>query len=247
MNLSYSLLMPPMFLLVAIPAGWLIALRWRRTGWAVAALAWAALYALCTPYGSQSLLILLETRLPPASAAQILGAQAIVVMGGDVYHGKIGGVPDDIGPLSLERVRLAAQLYHRHPLPILVTGAAEGSTDMSIGALMAKSLDEDFGIKATWIEEQAENTFQNAARAAAILKPAGIDTVLVVTQSWHMPRSVWSFEQAGMHAIPAPAQRFYMGHGLDWIDLLPDYPSFQRSFFALHEGLGLLYYEYHYR
>jgi uncharacterized SAM-binding protein YcdF (DUF218 family) len=247
MTLSYSLLMPPMVLLVVIPAGLLIALRWRRTGIAITVLAWAALYALCTPYVSTALIVALERRVPPASPAEIAGAQAIAVLGGDVYHGKLGGVPDDAGPLSLERIRTAAQLYRQHPLPIIITGEAEGSSDQSVAALMAQVLDQDYGIKATWLEEKAANTFENAADVAAILKPAGIDTVLVVTQAWHMPRAKWSFEHAGLHAIPAPAKRFYMGTDIDWIELLPDYSSFELSFFALHEGLGLIYYEFHYR
>ena len=31
-----------------------------------------------------------------------------------------------------------------------------------------------------------------------------------------------------------------------WADLFPDYKSYARSFYALHEMLGLAYYRYHY-
>jgi hypothetical protein len=50
-----------------------------------------------------------------------------------------------------------------------------------------------------------------------------------------------------MTAIPAPAERTYIGSGLDWDALQPDYKSFSRSFFAFHEMLGLAYYKLHYR
>ena len=245
-ELSYSALMPPMCLLIATPIGVIIAFRWRRTGLAIALLSSLLLYACCTQFVSDRLLAAVESQVPLPSAAALADAQGIAVLSGDVYHGKPGGVPDDVGLLTLERLRLAAALYRAHPLPILVTGGTEGNNAESSAALMARTLEGDYGIKATWLEEKAANTFQNGAYSAAILKANNIRRVIVVTEAWHLPRAIWSFRHAGMIAIPAPAERTYSTPGIDPNDLEADYASFAKSFYALHEMLGLAWYRFHY-
>jgi len=162
-ELSYSALMPPMCLLIATPVGVILAFWWRRTGLAIALISSLLLYACCTQFVSERLLALIENQVPPPSPAALADAQAIAVLSGDVYHGKPGGVPDDVGLLTLERLRLAAALYHEHPLPILATGGTEGNNAESSAALMAHTLEQDYGIKATWLEERANNTYENGA------------------------------------------------------------------------------------
>jgi uncharacterized SAM-binding protein YcdF (DUF218 family) len=235
-----------MCLLVATPAGVIIAFWWRRTGLAIALISSLLLYAFCTQFVSERLLALVESRVPPPSATALADAQAIAVLSGDVYHGKRGGVPDDVGLLTLQRLRLAATLYRARRLPILVTGGVEGNAAESSAALMAHTLDQDYGIKATWIEGRADNTYQNGAYSAAILKANNISRVIVVTAAWHLPRAVWAFAHAGMTAIPAPAERTYPTAGIDWSELEADYASFANSFYALHELLGLAYYKLRY-
>lgn len=245
-ELSYSALMPPMCFLIATPVGAIIAFRWRHTGLAIALISSLLLYACCTQFFSDRLLALAESQVPPASSFALGDAQAIAVLSGDVYHGKPGGVPDDVGLLTLERLRLAATLYHAHPLPILVTGGVEGNNAESSAALMADTLEEDYGIKTRWLEERAQNTYQNGAFSAAILKANNISRVIVVTEAWHLPRAVWAFAHAGITAIPAPAERTYTTAGIDWSEFEADYGSFAKSFYALHELLGLAYYRLRY-
>lgn len=245
-DFSYSALMPPMCLLIATPAGALIAFRWRRTGLAIVLLSSLTLFALCTQFVSDRLLAAVEKQDPLPTPAALARAQAIVVLAGDVYHGKPGGVPDDIGLLTLGRLREAAALYHARPLPILLTGGVAANDAESTAALMARSLERDFGIRPAWLEQRSNNTFENTTYSASILKAHGISRVIVVTQAWHLPRAIWSFEHAGIAAIPAPVERVYPGSGIDWNEFDPDYASFARSFFALHEMMGLVYYRWRY-
>src|SRR6266851_198368 len=37
---------------------------------------------------------------------------------------------------------------------------------------------------------------------AQLLRPAGIKTVFLVSQAWHLPRAIWTFERAGLAALP---------------------------------------------
>jgi len=243
-DLSFSVLMPPMCLLLAIPLGAVIALRWRKTGVVIVLLSSLLLFAFCTPFLSAWLLHLVEDELPPASIDALGGAQAIVILEGDMRHGR-GQEADDVGPLTLERLRLAAQLYRQHPLPVLMSGGPFSQRKQPGAAIMARVFGRDYGITTEWLEEKSANTFQNGAYSAAILKAHQITKVIIVTQSWHMPRAVWSFGHAGIEAIPAPADRVSLER-FRWADLMPDYTAFSRSFFALHEALGLAYYRYRY-
>lgn len=245
-ELSYSALMPPMCLVVGVLIGGLIALRWRRVGLTVVLISALPLYASCTQFVSDRLIAHVESQVPPASAADLASAQAIAVLSGDIYHGRAGGVADDVGLLTLDRLRIAAALYRAHPLPILMTGGITGDAAESSAAVMAHALEQDYGIKTTWIEQQADTTYTNGAYSAKILKANGISRVILVTQAWHLPRAVWSFARAGMTAIPAPAERTYVSTGIDWTELQPDYASFGRTFLALHEMLGLAYYHWRY-
>ena len=243
-ELSYSALMPPMCLLIATPAGVIIAFWWRRTGLAIALISSLLLYASCTRFVSERLLVLVENLVPPPSATALGDAQAIAVLSGDVYHGEPGGVPDDVGYSTLQRLRLAADLYRSHPLPVLVTGGIVEKSTESAAALMARALENDYGIKPRWIEDKSRNTFENGTYSATILKADNITQVIVVTEAWHMPRAVWSFAHAGLTAIPAPAERTYPTRRLAWSEFDADYASFARSFYALHELLGLAAYRH---
>lgn len=240
-GLSYSALMPPMCLLLIIPAGAVIAFWWRRTGLTVVLAASILLYALCTPFVSTRLLIAVESRAPPSRPAALARGQAIAVLSGHVYEGRQTAQSGGVGPLTLERLNSAALLYDAHPLPVIVTGAADRHGKEPAAVLMARALDQDFSIKATWIEPHARNTFENGARCAEILEAHGIRSVIVVTQAWHMPRALWSFAHAGLYAVPAPVHRT-----VERNLLLPGASSFAQSFDALHEFLGLLYYRWRY-
>ena len=71
--------------------------------------------------------------------------------------------------------------------------------------LMADSLQEDFGVTVRWQEGRSRTTWENAQFTAELLQPLGLKRVVVVTQAWHMPRSVWSFEAAGLSVEDLPA------------------------------------------
>lgn len=241
-GLSYSALMPPLCLLIATPVGVIIAFWWRRTGLAIALISSLLLYACCTRFVSERLLTLVENQVPPASAAALADAQAVVVLSGDVYYGERGVAPDDVGPSTLERLRLAASLHRTHPLPILVTGGKDDRSDETSAALMAHALEQDYGIKPRWIEDKSRNTFENGSYSATILKANSITRVIVVTDAWHMPRALWAFAHAGLIAVPAPAERIYLRLRFNPRDFTPDYASFANSFYALHELAGLASY-----
>ncbi len=216
---------------------------WRpRIGMTLALVASICLYLAATPVVASAILARLEAGIP--AHPDLAAAQAIVVLGGNIRRGG-DDQPDTLGPLTLERVVYAAEAYRRLQLPVLVSGGLLRGTRASEAALMKAALADDFAVPVAWSEERSRTTFENALYARALLQPAGIDTVVLVTQAWHMPRALWSFERVGFRALPFPVPRdFRQSRGI--ADYLPRIGALNASFRALHEWLGLAYYRLRY-
>jgi uncharacterized SAM-binding protein YcdF (DUF218 family) len=230
------------FILTAL-AGILLALGSRKKlGLGLALASLLLLYVFAMPFVSLRLLHGLEAQVPETSRSPG-EAQAIVVLSGTVQHGDGGKVPDELGLLSLERVERAAEIAKNNNLPILVSGGEIGDSTVSMAALMAGTLQRDYGITARWQEDKSHTTFENAEYSARLLAQDKIHTVILVTQPWHMPRALWACEHAGLDVIPMPTMRTYLQHPFDPGLLLPDTQALTDSFYALHEMLGLVYYK----
>ena len=209
----------------------LLAVWWRRRALALAAV--AGLLLLATPLVSNSLIDSLGAGLPAADAT---GMQAVLILGGDIN--RIGADQAIPGPLTLERLRAGAALARATGLPLAVTGGVAWAGGPSIGQIMADSLAHDFDQTARWVETGSADTWENARDSAALLAPDGIHNVLVVTHAWHMRRSLLAFRGSGLNARAAP-----LWHG--WItigSLMPTAGSWQQSYYALHEWIGIGWY-----
>lgn len=131
-------------------------------------------------------------------------ADVIVVLGGGRELADPGWGADQPSLLALERVRFAARLAKASGLPLLTSGGLHFGAPPSEAALMADVLARDYNVPVRWQEGVSRTTWENATHSADLLKRAGITRVVLVTQAWHMPRSRWSFEQAGLQVISAP-------------------------------------------
>lgn len=229
-----ALLLPPLLLVLLQMGGAGLAWRGWRGGLAVAILAGVAQLLLATPFAAGMLLASL--RVPEASPGGTAGA--IVVLGGD---GVRTGLGTEVGALTLERLRAGAALHRATGLPLLVTGGPNSPGAEPLGTVMARSLRHDFGTPARWIEPAARDTRDNAVLSAAMLRPEGIGTVMLVTHGWHMARSVEAFRRAGLATLPSPVrlERIPDGQVGDWVPR-PDHLA--GSWFALREWAGRLVY-----
>ncbi|TPG61093.1 YdcF family protein [Roseomonas nepalensis] len=233
-----ALLLPPLLLVLLQMAGAGLAWRGSRGGLAVAVLAGGAQLLLATPFAAGMLLASLPVPPPVAGASP----GAIVVLGGDgVRTGPGPGGGTDVGALTLERLRAGAVLHRATGLPLLVTGGPNSPGAEPLGTVMARSLGTDFGTPARWVEPAARDTRDNAVLSAALLRPEGIGTVLLVTHAWHMARAVEAFRRAGLVPLPAPVrlERVPDGQAGDWVPR-PDHLA--ASWFALREWAGRLVY-----
>jgi uncharacterized SAM-binding protein YcdF (DUF218 family) len=239
---SYGALAPPAVFILLSLAGALLALVWRRVGLSIVVAASLCLYVLATPAFSSWLSRRVEAEIP--ENPDFGSAQAIVVVGGDVRLGD-DGKPDTLGPNSLERLLFAAQAFRRLRLPVAVSGGPADGSQQPAGDLMKTVLERDYAVSVVWNENRSATTIENAANTASLLKAQKVSTVVLVTQAWHMPRSLWSFERMGLRALPWPAPRTALrASRID--DFLPRSSALQASFYALHELIGGLYYRLRY-
>lgn len=173
-------------------------------------------------------------------------AQAILVLGSGRYRGapEYGG--DTLDALSLMRVRYAAYLHRATSLPIYISGGSPPGEDLPIGRLMSQVFKDDYGIEPAAVEDRSLTTWDNAEFSAPMLRKAGVHKILLVTSSWHMPRSMDACARFGIAAVAAPTG-FGSGPTADeptsLSDFLPSMTAFNHSYYAIHEYLGRAWYQ----
>lgn len=244
-DLVKFLLLPPMVLFLAMGAGFLLHHRRHRAGLPLVFGTLGVFFLLCLPVTTSLLMGLVQRGvepLDPTDTAATAGAGAIVILsaGLDERTPEYGGTTS-VDEMTLVRLRYGARLHRELHLPILVTGGPWGQSETVLGDIMAESLQTDFLVKTRWIERRAGNTRGNAEGSAEILLGEGIDTILLVTHAWHMPRSERAFERAGLKVIPAP-MGFERSDGLHPGDFLPSAKAFHTSYYAVHELMGRVWY-----
>lgn len=244
-NLVGNLLLPPLSLCIIGIAGFFLLKRKPRLGKSLLALSLALLFLLSMPLVANGLMNLLEKNLQPVNLTAARSADAIVILGGGVYHDGPEYGTDTVGSLTLERLQYGAYLQRQTGLPLLVTGGMpEGGVAEAV--LMKRTLEQEFKVPVRWAETRSLDTAQNAQFSSAILKAAGVRKILVVSHAWHLPRARIAFEGKGLTFIPAPTRFAYVAgsrSGPEIFNYLPQARALLKSHYALHELIGMLWYK----
>ncbi|WP_296188612.1 YdcF family protein [Pseudomonas sp. UBA1879] len=245
-----NLLLPPgIFLLVLLCAWWLRSARPRLArALFVVGLGgvWLTSLPIVVEWSAKGI-----ERLPPlqqdqwATLAQ--RADAIVVLGSGRERKDPSWGTDIPTGTALERMRYAARLAKASGLPILTTGGLHYGEPPSEAAIMADALRDDFGVTVRWQEGESRTTWENATMTAAVLQPLGIKRVVVVTQAWHMPRSVWSFQKAGFDVVPAPVGFLSVDNARPFGGWLPESRAVWQMGQLINEAAGWVGYRMFYR
>jgi len=243
-------ILPPANLFLLIALGLLMRRRWRRAGTVLAGASLALLAFLSTTGGARLLVAPLEAMSAPLREPERAGAQAIVVLAsGRLQDAPEYGDRDIPDYIALARVRYGAHLQRRTGLPLLVSGGngasgidpAADDRDYVKADAMATALREDFGVPVQWVERHSRDTNENANDSAVLLRAAGIQRILLVTDAMHMPRSCAAFERAGLDVVRAPTMFFGRQAPVlnSWV---PGAEGMRRSRYALYEWMGSLWY-----
>lgn len=245
-----NLLLPPGIFLLLLGLAWWLRSRRPRLARLLFAIGFVGMLAMSLPIVVQWSARGLES-IPPLPQDQWADlarrADAIVVLGSGRERRDPTWGSDIPTGVALERMRFAARLSKASGLPILTTGGLHYGEPPSEAAIMADSLRDDFGVDVRWQEAESRTTWENANLTAAILLPQGIERVVVVTQAWHMPRSVWSFEKAGFSVVPAPVGFLSVDNARPFGGWVPESKAVWQSGQLLNEVAGLIGYRLFYR
>ena len=167
---------------------------------------------------------------------------AIVVLSSNLRSDAMEYGEDTIGDDTLMRLRYGVYLHRKTGLPIIVSGGrVHNENGKSLAQTMADSLKRDFQIENIFMEEQSRTTFENARYTRLLLEQHKINQIILVTHSSHMKRAMLSFQQQHINAVAAPT--LLPSNNQPWLlQLLPSAYALNRSRVALHEWLGIVWY-----
>lgn len=234
------LVMPPLCLYLLALVGFALLSRKPRLGRALLAAALGLLILLSLPVVSIALTTSLQGD-PPGAAFEVGDAQAIVVLGADANPFAPEYGTTSVGALTLERLRYGAWLAKRSGLPVLVSGGVPARGEPPLASAMAALLETEFGVPARWSEARSADTRQNAQFTAQILRPLGIERIVLVTHAWHLPRALGAFQATGLQARGA-GTGWREFAALDWRTFAPSSRGLRESCLAIHEWIGRCWY-----
>ena len=233
-----TLFLPPVLPLLLLALGAGLSAKRRKAGRVLVLAGLGISYVFSIPL-TVSLMAKGIEIYPPVRMDRLEKAQAIVILGGG-HRGRAleygQAMPNEV---TLERLSYGAVLARRTHLPVLVSGGAPEGGDPE-SAVMARTLDDLFGLKAAFRETRSLDTADNARYCREILEKNGIDTVVLVTHAAHMRRAVSEFRGQGFSVIPAPT--VFLSHDTRkrlFFGLVPDIKSTARAHALVHEAVGL--------
>ena len=242
---SFFFLPPGLFFVLLAVSIILFALKRLKPAIGVLLFTTALIYLLSTEVVSNALLLPLEDAVPYPKPEEIKECSVIVVLGG----GRVSRCPSEnfkscVRPQVAMRLFEAFKVWKQNPVPIVVSGGKVFERGEEPESTAMKRFLVHLGVpEESIIEEGASrNTFENAKKTKELLSGIKPGKVCLVTSAFHMKRSVKTFEKLGIDVVPVPAGYLVERSEYIFTSYLPSIGNLQRSYFALHEYLGLIYY-----
>lgn len=129
-------------------------------------------------------------------------------------------------------------------MPIIVSGDKSDSSDTA--DLMSIVLQINFNAQINLKKDKGLNTADESKLIAPLLKQQGFHHIYLVTNAWHMPRSVYIFKHAGIDVIPAPMGYIKGQDNYSYKSFMPNVEALFASSVAIHEFIGLAWYHLYY-
>ncbi|UCF91920.1 MAG: YdcF family protein [Desulfobacterales bacterium] len=184
----------------------------------------------------------LESDFSPSSVPR---GDVIILLGGGIRE----EAPDLTGrgfpgEDMLGRIVTAVRLQKRLSLPIIVSAGAvfKGGG----GAPIVKRILIDLGVDENQIilEDKSRDTYENAKYCKDLCLQKGFGQPILVTSGYHLQRAHLMFAQFGLQTFPYPAYlKTWENQEYQWYHYLPDSRSLANISAALHEYLGICFYQ----
>jgi len=239
-NLIATFLFPPTNLLLLLAVGIVLLHFNHKYAKHLILSSFGLLWIVSTPFFAEGTLHLLESRTTVLKEEH-QSAVAIVVLGGGTYfHAPEYSEQDSVNDQTLPRLRYSAKLHREKGMPILVTGGKPLGNKLPEAQLMRTSLLQDFHVPVRWVEDESDNTLENARNSFQILQQTG-KKIILVTHAWHMPRAAMVFRHVGFEVIEAPVA-FTTRYQVDLLAFLPRAEALLDSKIFAREVIGLIWY-----
>jgi uncharacterized SAM-binding protein YcdF (DUF218 family) len=249
------LFLPPTPFILLVLLAMAVGRQRRALGWALAMSACTGLWATSSMVTAQWLTERLQANTLPLApdditrlkAAQQRGERAaVVVLGSGIQQFRSELGRPQLSPNSMARLRHGIWIGRATGVPVLYTGGAshvmpKAAKEAHVAERVAR---EEFQLPLRWVEDQARDTRENARFTVQLLNQAGVKHVVLVTQSWHMKRSLRAFEdalkdsQAPIDLQAAPMDVRDPGLARGWLAYLPSADGAVLARQGLREWLG---------
>jgi uncharacterized SAM-binding protein YcdF (DUF218 family) len=185
----------------------------------------------------------LERSYPIPSISNISQCDVYVVLGGGSNEEAptIDGKGMPLGD-ALFRVMGAYRLYLLFPKPIIISGG--GPFEREPEAEITKKFLLSLGVREEHIvaESKSQDTFQNAAYTGTICRERKFRKILLLTNAYHMRRSVLLFSRVHKDIIPYPTGFRGPWSRYTMFSFLPNASNMAEIALALKEYIGILFY-----
>ncbi len=243
-------LLPPLLNIGLIVLGLILIRRWRRLGTSLILLGSVSLYLFSTPWFADHLRQSIET-YPAISTEQHATlkrqteeqATAIVMLGSSHKESAAEYEGTSLDASAIKRINYAVWLAKQIGAPVLASGGAWAEGDTPHAKAVADYAKKHLNFELRWQENRARTTYENALYSKTMLAKDNINQVILVTQSYHMRRSVELFEAQGFEVIAAPTD---LANPLPFADIrnwIPGVKAYSDSYRAMHEQMGWAWYK----
>ncbi|MDQ5921090.1 MAG: hypothetical protein QG673_1146 [Pseudomonadota bacterium] len=242
-RLLQSFILPPFNAILIMILGLIIASLRKKIGVIILVSGIVFLYIQSIPIVAY--LISKKYELPPLTTQEFESAQAIVILGGGVNkNGPEYPLGANVSRATAIRLNYATFLAKQDPNKIIVpTGGYTGN--IREADLMRQLLINFYKIdNPIVVENQSRNTDENAKFVAAILIPMHIKNVILVTQAFHMRRSIMLFKKYGLNPVAGSTDYYTNDNALNPILMfVPNAGSMEQIGTIYHETLGYWIYK----
>jgi uncharacterized SAM-binding protein YcdF (DUF218 family) len=208
-------------------------------------LAWvsaALLWLLATPIIAYGLMDALTHAAEPVDIARLPKERAmIVVLPGGKVRAREYPRGETASPLTVQRTRYAVWLSKASGLPLAIPGGKHDGI-LSEAELAKNFAENELDHRIALTEHASLDTRQNALYLAEPLRSRNIDTVVLVTDSRHMPRAASAFERLGFKVVRAPMAITSGEPRFRPLAFVPSAEALEVSYDVSHEIIGHLWY-----
>jgi uncharacterized SAM-binding protein YcdF (DUF218 family) len=249
-NFSHFMLIwifPPGLILLLMLGGFLLTRYGKSYGNKVCICAYILFWLLSTPVLAQALIDGLQKQYPPLPASTLAASQSeIVVLGHGVENSPEFSPRDKLSEVSASRIFYTAYLARKLHVPVVVSGGNRNNIAHSEAEVMRNDLQNSYATAVNSVENTSRNTQEQSTLLLPILKNNNIRNVYLVTNAWHMPRSMYVFKKAftasGIDIIPAPMGYISLKSESVTMNLMPSLKALNTSAIALYEYVGIIWY-----